>query len=45
MPITGTMDDLPANFFDLTAADAKGATLPMSTFAGTACLCVNVASN
>jgi len=35
---------LPANFFDLQAADAKGAALPLSTFRGQAALVVNVAS-
>jgi len=35
---------LPANFFDLTAADAKGAALPFEEFRGQVMLVCNVAS-
>ena len=38
------LDELPANFFDLTATDAKGAELPLSTFQDRPCLVLNVAS-
>ena len=38
------IEDLPANFFDLSAQDAKGADLPLAEFRGSATLCLNVAS-
>ena len=37
--------ELPANFFGLSAKDAKGASVPMSTFQNQVCLLVNVATN
>ena len=38
------LDELPANFFDLSAIDAKGSSLPLTTFQGHVCLVLNVAS-
>ena len=40
-----SLDELPASFFDLAADDAKGASLPFSTFTDNVCLVCNVASN
>jgi hypothetical protein len=38
------LSELPASFFDLAAADAKGAALDFSQFQGRPVLVVNVAS-